>query len=211
MHTNQNPPPQPPAPVGHYESLRDRADACTIDGDLHQARRLYASALDCQPSRAEARVGLGVVEMAEGRTAQARHHFEAALALDAGCVEACAALALIHQEAREYEAAFDLYLRCLRLDGDHMLALLGLFQVSCQMGTFEMITRYLKLYLARHGDDVAVLFCLATLHARGGALKAAREAIARVLLLQPAHAEAAALARRIDQAIRLQGSGELIA
>lgn len=187
-----------------YERLKDMGDCCTIAGDLSQAQLHYTQALECQPHRAEAHVGLGAVAMAQARPDDAKRHFRQAVALDSRCSEAYAGLALIHQDAGDYREAFDLYLRCLEFNSDHLLALLGLFQVSCQMGTFSMIIRYLKLYLQRQGDDVAVLFCLATLHARGGALKAAREVALRVLALEPTHTEAQALLDRIESAI-LQG------
>ncbi|MCY2931664.1 MAG: tetratricopeptide repeat protein [Planctomycetota bacterium] len=193
-----------PAPLGHYDRLKDMGDCCTVAGDLGQAQHHYSQAIECQPERAEAYVGLGAVALAQARPRDAKRHFQLAVALNARCPEAYAGLALIYHDEQDYRAAFDMYLRCLDLNGDHLLALLGLFQVSCQMGTFEQIIRYLKLYLQHHGDDVAVLFCLATLHARGGALKAAREVALRVLALDPAHSEAIALLHRIQHAI-LQG------
>ena len=189
-----------------YDCLKDLGDCCTVAGDLGQAQHHYAQALACRPDRAEAHVGLGAVAIAQGRPADAKLHFRQALALDSRCPEAYAGLALLHQDAGDFRQAFDLYLRCLEFNGDHLLALLGLFQVSCQMGTFAMIVRYLKLYLQRHGDDVAVLFCLATLHARGGALKAAREVALRVLALDPTHTEARALLNQIQSAILLDFS-----
>ncbi|MCY2926952.1 MAG: hypothetical protein NT031_16265 [Planctomycetota bacterium] len=193
-----------PAPwLATYDRLKDMGDCCTVAGDLGQAHEHYAQALACQPNRAEAHVALGAVAIAQTRPDDAKLHFRQALALDSRCSQAYAGLALIHQDAGDFRQAFDLYLRCLEFNGDHLLALLGLFQVSCQMGTFAMIVRYLKLYLQRHGDDVAVLFCLATLHARSGALKAAREVALRVLALDPAHTEARALLTQIQSAILL--------
>jgi Flp pilus assembly protein TadD len=184
------------------------ADCCTMAGDFGQAQRLYSDAVGCQPQRAEAYVGLGAVAMADGRTGDARRYFQLARELDCRCPQAYAGLALIYHDDRQYPAAFDMYLRCLDLNSDHLLALLGLFQVSCQMGTFAMITRYLKLYLRRHPDDTAVLFCLATLHARGGSLKAAREAALRVLALEPTHTEAVLLLQQIEQTIAPGPAGE---
>jgi tetratricopeptide (TPR) repeat protein len=200
MYANDSPPEGQWA--GSYERLKDMGDCCTIAGDLGQAQQHYSEAVECEPRRAEAYVGLGAVAMAQGRPLDAQRYFRRALELDARCPEAYAGLALIHQDDGDFRGAFDMYLRCLEYNSDHLLALLGLFQVSCQMGTFSMIVRYLKLYLQRQGDDVAVLFCLATLHARGGALKAAREVAMRVLALEPTHTEAMALLERIQLAIR---------
>ncbi|MCE5326324.1 MAG: hypothetical protein LLG01_07890 [Planctomycetaceae bacterium] len=192
---------QGPAPLADYQGLKEDADCCALAGELGRARSLYCQALELEPHRAGAYAGLGVVALAEGRPYEAQGYFELARDLDRNCLEACSGLAMIYQDRKQYRQAFNMYLRCLEIDADNLMALLGLFQASCQMGTFSMIVQYLKVYLSRHGDDAAVLFCLATLYAREGSLPAAREAVLKVLSLQPDNAEAAALLDRIEQTL----------
>ena len=90
-----------------------------------------------------------------------------------------------------------MHLKCLELDADNLVALLGLFQASVRMGTFAKVIRYLEIYLDRHPGDVAVLFCLATLYARDGRLEEAREALLSVLALEPDKKEAVELLRQV--------------
>ncbi|MCE5279008.1 MAG: tetratricopeptide repeat protein [Planctomycetaceae bacterium] len=192
---------QADGPLADYQGIKEAADCCAVAGDLERARGLYRQALELEPHRADSYAGLGVVALAEGRPYEAQGYFELARDLDRNCTEACSGLAMIYQDRKEYRQAFAMYLRCLEIDGDNLMALLGLFQTSCQMGTFAMIVHYLKVYLSRHNDDAAVLFCLATLYAREGSLAAAREAAMKVLSLQPQNAEAAALLQRIEQTL----------
>jgi tetratricopeptide (TPR) repeat protein len=111
---------------------------------------------------------------------------------------------MIHQHRGEYDAALEAYLKCLRLDADNLIALLGLFQTSCQMGTFSQIIHYLQVYLDKHPGDASVLFCLASLHAREGRLVRARELLRDVLALEPGKAEAGELLAEVER--RLAGA-----
>ena len=152
-------------------------------------------------SQVEACVQFGAIAVEAGRWDDATQALNAALAMDPRCSEAYGSLAMIHQKRQDYPQAVDNYLKCLELDGDNLIALLGLFQTCCKMGTFAVIIRYLEIYLGGHPRDVAVLFCLATLYARDGSLKKAREILRVVLNLEPANTEAAYLLRQVEAAL----------
>lgn len=113
--------------------------------------------------------------------------------------EAYGGLAIVHQQRGQYAAAFDWYLACLGKDPDNLVALLGLFQTSIQMGSFAKVIQYLRVYLDRHPDDTSVLFCLATLYARDGRLDDAARMLERILALQPENAEAEKLLRDVHR------------
>ncbi|MCK4625641.1 MAG: hypothetical protein KAV00_10050, partial [Phycisphaerae bacterium] len=106
----------------------------------------------------------------------------------------------IHQQRAEYAKAFDMYLKCLELDTDNLVALLGLFQTSCKMENFSQIIHYLEIYLAGHHDDTSVLFCLASLYAKEGRLSDARQAVMEVLALEPNKPEAVELLGELEEA-----------
>ncbi len=113
------------------------------------------------------------------------------------CAEAYGGLAMVCQHRGKHAEAFDLYMACLDKDADNLVALLGLFQTSCQMGSFARVIRYLEVYLDRHPGDTSVLYCLATLQARDGAMDEARQALEMILVLEPENAEAADLLRDV--------------
>ena len=182
----------------HHHHLRELGDHCVEMGSGEQARKCYSEAARLAPDEPGPYVGLGTVYLQAGLLAEADWAFRVARRLAPACAEALGGLAMTHQRRREYPAAFEMYLKCLELDTDNLVALLGLFQTSCQMGTFAMITRYLERYLQMPPGDATVLFCLATLYAREGKLRPAREALARALEIEPEKREAAHLLSVVD-------------
>lgn len=185
----------------HYNALKDLGDRYAEAEDLQRARGCYRGAAALAPQKAEPHVALGVLAIQNGRPDEAERAFRTAIGLDNGCAEAYSGLAMIHQQRGEPETAFGMYLRCLELDTDNMLAMLGLFQTSCQMGSFEKIIHYLRTYLQRHPGDTSVLFCLATLYAREGRLDEAYEALLDVLALEPDKTDARKLLDDVESAL----------
>ena len=185
-------------PLQQYDKLRDLADCHAATGDCERAGDCYRRAARLMPQRPEAYVGLGSLAIQGNDLEGAHWAFATARDVAPNCAEAYSGLAMVCQQRQQYSAAFDYYLKTLELNSDNLLALLGLFQASMQMGTFSKIIRYLEIYLARHADDVSVLFCLATLYAREGMLPQARRATLRVLELDPHKAEAHDLMMQIE-------------
>jgi tetratricopeptide (TPR) repeat protein len=186
----------------HLDVLRELGECHTALGNYDRARECFARASDLAPERAAPYVGLGVMGIQSGRLVEAESAFRRAIALDPDAAEAYGGLAVIFQRREDYQAALDMYLRCLERDTDNLVALLGLFQTSCQMGSFGQVIRYLRLYLDRHPGDTSVLYCLATLYARDGRLGEAHEALLTILALEPANADAAKLLKEIERSGR---------
>lgn len=177
----------------HFEVMKELGDCYAAVGDSRLARQSYLQAADLEPDRPEPYVGLGIIAVQTGRLGEAEGAFETAAAKDARCGEAYGGLAMVRQQRLDYAGAFDMYLKCLELDTDNLVALLGLFQTSCQMGTFSRVIHYLNLYLDRHPGDTSVQFCLATLYAKEGQLAEAEDVLISVLALQPDNREAGQL------------------
>jgi len=180
-----------------YRILKDLGDCHAALGDDDQARSCYQEACQLAPEECGAYIGMGVLAMNKNQLDQARRSFEIARHLDPACAQAYGGLAMVHHQNANYPAAFEMYLKCLELDSDNLLALLGLFQASCQMGTFAKIIHYLEVFLESHPDDSAVLFCLATLHARDGHYEKAGRSLRAVLRIEPDKVEAARLLAQV--------------
>ena len=193
--------PSPNAVRRRYAAIKKLGDCHAATGQPQAARQCYQDACELAPEQTGAYFGLGLLDLDGNRFEQAKRSFEIARRLDGRCAEAYAGLAVIHQHNRNYPAAFEMYLRCLELNSDNLLALLGLFQTSCQMGTFSKIIHYLEVYLKTNPDDAAVLFCLATLYARDGRLKAASRTLRRVLDVEPDKIEAAKLLAQVTDSL----------
>ena len=185
----------------HYSILMQLADCHAVSSDRELAERHYRAASALSPTRPEPYVGLGAMALQAGWLEDARQFFETAMELKPDCGEACSGLAIIHQQRQDHAAAFEMHLKCLELDTDNLVALLGLFQTSCAMGTFSKIIHYLEVYLMRNPGDTSVLFCLATLYARDGKLYEARRVTLEILALEPDKEGAAELLAKLNDAL----------
>jgi Flp pilus assembly protein TadD len=160
-----------------------------------------------QPPQAQTYISLGSLALQCEDNAQALRWFSLACRCDSTAAKAHSGLAMTHQQMGNHAEAFKAYMRCLEIDGDDMLALLGLFQTSCKMGTFRQIIRYLEVFLDKHPDDSAVTFCLATLYARDGQFLQARGSVMKVLASEPGKSEARHLLQQIDRRLAVAGMG----
>jgi tetratricopeptide (TPR) repeat protein len=182
-----------------YEEIKELGDCHVAMGNWDAARRCYSQAAVLAPRQADPHVGLGAVAMQLGHDDEALRAFHTARRLDSRCAAAHAGAAMIYQQQRKYPQAFEMHLRCLELDADNLNALLGLFQASCQMGTFAKIIHYLERYLRKHPEDPAVLFCLASLYAREGLLFHAKEALLTLVIYEPENVQAQGLLADVEE------------
>jgi len=198
--TTENPSQHDLADV-HSSILIQMGDCYAVSSDNELAERHYRAASALSPALAAPYVGLGAMALQVGQFEQALQFFETAAELQPDCGEAYGGLAIIHQKRQDYSAAFEMHLKCLELDTDNLVALLGLFQASCEMGTFSKIIHYLEVYLTRNSTDTSVLFCLATLYAREGRLSEARRVTLQILAQEPEMEGAANLLAKLNDTL----------
>jgi cytochrome c-type biogenesis protein CcmH/NrfG len=200
-----------PSSCTNYQVAASLGDFHLATARYELAAEYYQAACRLEPSEPAPHVGLGNIALQSGRMNEAERCFCIAAKLEPRCQEAVGALAMLYQQDRRYSEAFDAYLKCLELDPDNLLALLGLFQTSCQMGTFGKITGYLELYLKNHPEDTSVMFCLATLYARDARYTDARRCAESILALDPGKVEAAELLQQVLRKLRDKNSQQLSA
>ena len=105
---------------------------------------------------------------------------------------------MVAQQRADYDQAFSMYLKSLELNADNLTALLGLFQVSCQTGSFSKVIYYLELYLDIHPGDSAVKFSLAVLYLRDERFVEAKKVLMDILVLDPSNEEARNLLEEVE-------------
>lgn len=174
----------------NYDMLKELGDCYVSVKNYSQAQQCYDRAAEIDPDNAGPYIGIGAIAFQKGRLNEAQNAFKVALRLDPKSAKAFCGIAAIYQLREQYAQAFDLYLKCLEIDTDNMTALLGLFQTSCQMGSFSKVIHYLEVYLQMHPDDTAVMFCLATLYIKDHQPCQAREVLHEILAVEPANTEA---------------------
>jgi tetratricopeptide (TPR) repeat protein len=184
----------------HYEVLRELGDCYTSVGNYSQAQRCYEKAASLGPDEPGPYVGLGVAAMQKDKLDDAEIAFRVAYRLDPRCAKAHAGLAMIAQQRRDFPRAFDLYMKSLELDTDNIAALLGMFQVSCEMGSFAKIIYYLEVYLQMHPGDTSVMFALAALYLKDGQLEPSKTMLLNLLALEPTNRDAANLLEEAEHA-----------
>jgi len=193
----------------HYEVLMELADCLVSVGKYDQAQQHYEKAAVLTPDAAGPYVGLGVIALQKSALDDADIAFRVACRLDPGCAKAYAGQAMVEQQRTRYIEAFKMYLKCLEIESDNLTALLGLFQTSCQMGSFEKIIHYLQVYLDMHPGDASVMFALAALYMKDGRLAESREILRDVLVLQPGHKEAENLLEEVERGLAQQRQDEV--
>ncbi len=192
-----------PQRARHYEVLRELGDCYTSLGRYGQAQQCYEKAASLGPDEPGPYVGLGVAALQTDKLDDAEIAFRVAYRLDPQCAKACAGLAMVAQQRRDLSQAFDYYMRSLELDTDNIMALLGLFQVSCEMGSFAKVTGYLEAYLRTHPGDTSVMFALAALYLKDGRLGSSKAMLEGLLLVDPAHRDAANLLEEVEHTLRI--------
>ncbi|MHC4622302.1 MAG: tetratricopeptide repeat protein [Planctomycetota bacterium] len=185
----------------HCEVLQELGDCYTSLENHAQAQECYEKAASLGPDEPGPYVGIGVIALQKNLLDDAEIAFRVACRLDVKCARAYAGLGMVAQQRADYGQAFEMYLKCLELDSDNSIALLGLFQASCQMGSFSKIIHYLELYLDMHPGDASVMFSLAALYMKDGRLDRARTILTDILNLEPANKDAANLLEEVEHSI----------
>jgi tetratricopeptide (TPR) repeat protein len=183
-------------------------DCLTSVGKYDEAQQHYEKAATLDPDAAGPYVGLGVLALQKNNPDDAEIAFRVACRLDTNCARAYAGLAMVAQQRMHYVEAFNMYLKCLENENDNLTALLGLFQTSCQMGSFEKIIHYLQAYLEMHPGDVSVMFALSVLYMKDGRLNESRKLLRDVLALVPDHKDAANLLEEVERGLSQAGKVE---
>ncbi len=184
-----------------YELLQELGDCYASVGNYSRARHCYEQAATLGPDESGPYVGLGVVALQQEDFEDAEIAFRVACRLEPNCSKAYAGLAMVAQQQGECQNAFDLYLKCLEFDSDNMTALLGLFQVSCEMGSFAKVIHYLRTYLDSHPNDTAVMFSLAALYVKDDQPEPAHKLLLDIASQDPNNTDAVNLLEEVERSL----------
>ncbi len=185
----------------HYEVLQELGDCYASVGNYSQAQQYYEKAAILSPDEADPYVGLGVVALQKNLLDDAEIAFRVACRLNTNCAKAYAGFAMVAQQRADYKQAFEMYLKSLELDTDNLIALLGLFQTSCQMGSFAKVIHYLEMYLNMHPGDTSVMFPLAALYMKDGKFEESKNILLNLLSLDENHKDAANLLEEVEHSL----------
>jgi tetratricopeptide (TPR) repeat protein len=185
----------------HYNVLMELGDCHTSVGGYSEAQQCYEKAAILCPDEAGPYVGLGVVALQKNQIDEAKTAFKVACRLDNKSAKAYAGLGMVAQQNKDYKTAFDMFIKSLEMDTDNLIGLLGLFQTSCQMGSFEKVTYYLETYLDMHPGDISVMYSLAALYMKDGKFEDSKKVLSDILILDSNHKDAADLLEEVEHNI----------
>ena len=185
----------------HYDVLQELGDCYASVGNYSQAQQYYEKAAVLSPDEADPYVGLGVVALQKNLLDHAEIAFRVAFRLNSNCAKAYAGFAMVAQQRADYKQAFEMYLKSLELDTDNLVALLGLFQASCQMGSFAQVIHYLEIYLNMHPGDTSVMFPLAALYMKDGKFEESKNILLNLLSLDENHRDAVNLLEEVEHSL----------
>lgn len=184
-----------------FITVQEMGDCYTSVGQYEPAQRHYERAASLDPDDPRPYIGLGVLAIHQNQFEEADTAFRVAMRLDPKSSRAHAGLAIIAQNRQQFDQAFACYMKSLECDPDNMTALLGLFQTSCQMGSFSQVIHYLELYLKGHAEDASVMFSLAALYVRDGSLIKAKRLLSRLVALTPDNGDAINLLEEVEHSL----------
>ena len=198
MKHTPNEPVAPPQWHDQYDVVQMLGNCHATVGNDVQAQHHFAQAASLEPDEPAPYVGLGVLALQDDKLDDAEVAFRVACRLNTQCSRAYAGLAMVAQRRQDLKGAFAYYLKSLELDTDNLIALLGLFQTSSEMGSFSQVTRYLELYLCAHPDDTSVMFSLAALYLKDGLLDKSRTGLLAILTRDPHNTDAQDLLEEVE-------------
>lgn len=175
-------------------------------GDPAEAQKCFEKAAVQNPDDAAPYVGLGAVAIQNNLLDDAQLAYRVACRLDSQSSKAYEGLGRVAQIRKQHEQAFEMFLKCLKLDTDNLMALLGLFQTSAEMGSFAKIIHYLEVYREKHPNDCSVMFSLATLYIKDNQFEQSKAMLLRVLEVIPDNTEAVNLLEEVEYNLSRQGS-----
>jgi len=184
-----------------FTTVQEMGDCYTSVGQYEPAQHHYERAASLEPDDPRPYIGLGVIAIHQNQFEEADTAFRVAVRLDPKSSRAHAGLAIIAQNRQELDLAFTCYMKSLECDPDNMTALLGLFQTSCQMGSFDQVIHYLELYLRSHPADTSVMFSLAALYVKDGSLIKAKRTLTRLVSLTPENEDAINLLEEVEHSL----------
>lgn len=181
-----------------FEIMMELGDAFASVKQFEQAQHCYDRAADLEPDKELPYVGFGMIALQNHQLEEAVNAFKVAKRLDPESSKAYCGLALAYQELEEYSDSFDCFLKCLEFDTNNLTALLGLFQTSCQMGSFSKVIYYLEVYLAMNPDDSSVMICLATLYMKDSQLVKSKRMLNKILDNDPENTDSLNLLEEVE-------------
>jgi tetratricopeptide (TPR) repeat protein len=179
--------------------FRHIGDCFTKLGDLENGLQNYARALELDAYCAKTYIGLGTIALQTKTYHIAVPQFQKAVSLAPHDDMAALGLGLAFEGLGEPNEALKWTARACRLNDESTVALYQLVKLSYDLEEFHPAEEILSCYVARHPNDVNMLFTLGGMAYKGGDSARALALMNDILRLDPMNARAHSLVQQIQR------------
>ncbi len=174
-------------------------DCFTKLGDLENGVSNYTRSAEMDPYSAKSYIGLGTVALQRNDYNIAVPHFQKAVTLAPNDDMASLGLGLAFEGLNELNEALRWTVRACHLNGESTVAIYNLVKLSYEVQNFAEVQKTLVQYIARHPNDVNMVYTLGGVYFTTGALRQAQELMENILALDPMNSRAHSLINEISR------------
>lgn len=181
-----------------FELCRTAGNCLSRAGKRAEAGRFYIKALEIQPESDEIHCDMGYLHLDDGRTQLAQASFEKAIALNPGRHQALTGLGQCALAEGNLHAASAWFARALKIEIRNPKAIFHVVKCAYQLKSYAVAETLVEEYLQVAEPDVHLLYSLAGLHYHLDRPDKTRATCRKILEMDPRHAGALELLKRLD-------------
>lgn len=155
--------------------------------NIPEAEKCYLAALAIKPRSDRTLTNLGTLFFQKADHEASLKNYREALQINPLNTRALSGLGLLCQERKQWKDAVSCFTKALDQDAENMVALYGLIKSGQTTGQFDIISKYIRRYLAKHPANTAMLYSLAGNYFYQGLIDECLNEIQKIEILDPLH------------------------
>ncbi len=183
---------------GCVEALAQEGNCRMHLNDAEGARECYEKAISRDPDHFAAWMGVGLLDLKDGKFDAAAEGLNAALRVRPDSDKALSALGLVHRHRGRAQEALGCFEQALELNAENQTALTNLLDLSYELNEFTAVEKALKCYLKLHPANLSMLFGLAGVQFKMGKRSECRATLDLILVFDAKHADALKFLKRLE-------------
>lgn len=188
-------------PSVKFELFKAAGNCWTRGKNLEKAEMNFNKALEIDPSADEIRSNLGTVYLQNNKISEAKRNFQDSIASNPKNFRALAGLGNCFLAEGDKKSAHDHFVQSLKIEINNPTAIFYLVKCAYELKSYATAEKILREYIHIAPINANLLYSLAGLQFHLGKMGEAKKTVDRILQIQPNHAGAQELAKRILQFI----------
>lgn len=181
------------------EELLLKLGACMlVTNQIKESEKYYKKAESLNQNSSKPVTGLGFLEIQKGNLNAASDYFKKAITQDSSNDVAVYGEGLCLWNKGEKDKGFQKYCDALDINIENMQVLTSLTEAAYELGSFEVVEKYFKEYIALHPANLNMLFSIAGIQFKLGKINEAKENLENILVFDPNRNDAIQLMEIIE-------------